>query len=164
VNQFIAGTIATGLIGLSSVAIERKLKKAPKLHELTKATEVSLDFMSEQEEAMPVKIAIPNLPIRDVLAIYLNSRANRNRVNERRVDNRNPDCIYLLSRVDEDHEKIKRAALACVISRVTVRLVPDCPSSYPRVLLWTYANEQEVLSQVSQFCSPPNQQFISSRV
>lgn len=158
------GTFAAVFIGLSSVAIERKLKRAPRLHELTKTTAVSLHFMSEQEEPVPVQIAIPNLPVRDVLSIYLNSRSNRSNVNERRVDSSHPDCMRLLSYVERDHKKIKRAALACVLSRVTVRLVPECPSSYPRVLLWTYANEQESLSQVSRFCSLPTQQFISSRV
>lgn len=163
-NQFFAGSMATVFMGIAAFATERSLKRIPKLHALTNTTEQAMSIVSELDEACPQQLDMPNLPCWDVLKIYLNSRANRTWANERRVEDMHSDGMALLNRVAKDHKAVKRAAAACVFGRPFVRLVPDCQLPYPRKLLWTYADEQEALSMLTPFCSPPQQLFIATRV
>ena len=166
VNQFIDGSILTGILGLFTFAAERTLKRAPKLHALTNTTQEFLAIIAELDEADLKYVPIPHIPSRDILGIYLNSRYNRSLANERRIEQSHPDALKLLDWLTRDHRKIRRLTLQCLFCplRFAARLVPDCYTSCARVLLWTYADEQEVLNQLAPFCSPAQAMEISARV
>lgn len=144
-NEFIAGTTVIGVFGLAAFASERKFRWAPKLPALTNKTEQGLKIISYYDDPNPDLMLTPDVPMKDVVLIYLQSRENRRRASEEHADLGTPKSKEVLSRVQSDHGKIRRLALACMSDRVAAKLVPDCKALYPRVLLWTLADENAAL-------------------
>lgn len=164
-NKFLAVAISLGVFCLVGLAVRVKITLANrKFRELTKDTEVFLYEVSKLLEPIPANISCASLPIVDVVSIYLNSRGNRGWVNERRLDGNIPECALLLSRIETKHGEIKNLAISCIGDRILDKITPGCPSMRCRLLLWTYAYEQEVLSSLSPFCSASDINFITSRV
>lgn len=160
-NGFLLGTLSAGALGLAKrVVLPRK---APQLHNLTDATSTLLEVVSWSFDPPTEEGAA--IPLKDVFSIYLNSRGNRDWINERRLDSNEEGCLFLLEKIEQDHRLIKRLALACIGDRMLDRLIPNCHSSARhKRLLWTYADEQAVLGRLSDFCAPQDQNFISTRV
>jgi hypothetical protein len=147
-NQYIAGTIFTGAFGVVAFVAERKSRRTPKLHAFTTSTKEQLGLVSLYPDPNPDLIFTPEIPMKDVIMIYLNSRENRRLANEVRAEGSHPDGMKLFHRVEHDHKRIRRLAVACLTDRVAGKLVPDCKALYPRVLLWTYADEKKALDQL----------------
>lgn len=145
-DQFIAGTALIGVFGLAAFASERKFRWAPKLPALTNTTEQGLTIISYYDDPNPDLMLTPDVPMKDVLLIYLKSRENRRRANEEHADLGTAQSEKVLSRVQADHSEVKRLVLACIFDRAAAaKLVPDCKALYPRVLLWTLADENAAL-------------------
>lgn len=159
-NGFLLGTLSIAALGF--VGNSLTTRKASKVHNLSNDTEILLEAVASSYNP-PVSDG-PTLPLKDVVSIYLNSRGNRDRVNECRLDNGSQECFILLQKMEEDHKLIKNLALACIGDRVLDRLVPNCHSTRHKRLLWTYADEQGVLGQIAEFCTPLDQNYISTRV
>jgi hypothetical protein len=87
------------------------------------------------------------------MAVYFNSRNDRDWANEQRLENPDRGSLKLLENLDKNHGRIKRLALAWIAIRTLAKLVPDCHTSYCRNLLWSYAEGQEILSQLGEYCS-----------
>jgi hypothetical protein len=158
---FLLGSFsATGFLGATGYVI--KTCRSQKLHDLTGSTEILMDKVSRSKEP---RSQGGSIPLADIFSIYLNSRANREWVNRKRADVNNPEWDFLLDEIRQDHELIKRLAIACTADRLIDRLISNCDSSTRhKRLLWKYADEQEILTELAPFCSPRDQNFISTRV
>lgn len=152
-NEFVIGSLTTGTVGIIGFAISSRSKSSRKPHALTKNTQTLLVIIGRLERPFPPDLFSPQLPLSDVIAVYFNSRNDRDRANERRLENPDGGSSKLLESLDKNHSRIKRLALAWFVVRTLVKLVPDCHTSYCRNLLWSYAEGQEIISQLGEYCS-----------
>jgi hypothetical protein len=173
-NEFFASTISMGTICLVGFVLHKKFTRAQKFQALSKSTEELLACISNMENpALKDDVLAPELPISDILVIYIKSRGNRNFANSRRFENESEDSDdndfsdidrgILLKWVERDHNLIKRLMFASLAGRLVDKIVPGCHSVYVR-LLWTYGNQQAILNQLSEYLPHKDQQFISARV
>lgn len=100
----------------------------------------------------------------DILAIYLKSRGNREWANEERLQESRPACGMLLSGICRDHEMIKGALLFSVLESTVGRLKRGCDSLYSHDLLWYYAEEQEYINHLAEYCAEPKRKILLSRL
>lgn len=104
------------------------------------------------------------IPCTDILAIYLNSRENRRLANEERINLPLPECGLLLSGICGDHEMIKGMLLFSMLESSIGRLKRGCDSLYSHDLLWYYAEEQERINHLAEYCAEPKRKILLSRV
>ena len=140
------------------------LRKACGLYQLSSEVKKELEVVGNLPGPYPKETFSTQLPFRDLGSIYLNSRENRRRANDHRIQDANPDNAYVLEMLSEKHEKIKRIIVASCIERITDKLGLSMPAVSPRVLLWTYGEEQEMLSHLSQNCDPITRESLAERL
>lgn len=155
---FLLGSITT--TGAICTGLAIKIGNTEHLRNLNQETEALLEAVSWSYKSPSSEG--PTIPMRDVVSIYLNSRSNRNWVNERRLENK--DCLFLLEKMASDHRLIKKLALACLLGCPVDRLDGNCGSIRHKRLLWMYADELAVLNQLADFCAPQDRYFIAARV
>jgi hypothetical protein len=163
-NGFLLGSLTSALAGVVTYALRSTYLMTGNFHNLTDPTEALRQELSITFDEPIADPGTPILPLRDIISIYLNSRGNRGFVNTLRVQTESEDYSLMLENFEEKHCQIKRLALACVGERLLDKLFPNCNSVRHKRLLWIYADEQGVLNQISDFCSPQERYFISSRV
>lgn len=163
-NEFVIGSLTVGVVGVIGLAISSRPKPSRKLHALTEHTETLLKIIGNLKKPSPPDLFSPQLSFSDVLSVYLNSRDRRSFMNEQRLERRDKGSSKLLEKLDANHSHIKRLVLAWVGVLILAKLAPDCHTSYCRNLLWSYAEGQELLSQLGEYCSGRDQDFILTRV
>jgi hypothetical protein len=70
----------------------------------------------------------------------------------------------LLRRIETDHVAIKRIALATMMEAGIGTLLSDWHPIYSRTLLWTYADEQELISELTEHCGKDRRGVFLSRI
>lgn len=163
-NEFVIGSLATVAIGSIGFAITSRSKPPRKLYALTNNTEVILAIIAKLEKPCTPDLFSPKLPLSDVLSVYFNSRNDRNWMNERRLEGKDKRCSLLLEKLHANHSYKKRLVRAWVVVRTLDKLVPDCHTTYCRNLLWSYAEGRRVLSQLGEYCSIEDRNFLKTRV
>lgn len=160
-NEFAVYSLVMGPACLIGVFLVRKAKS---WHDFTQlSTEVKDYITIASGMRRPDKVFEPILTVVDVIAIYLTSRGNRGWANRKRIDAQCLDSEILLSFLEEHHKSIRRLACACLADKAVRKIVPECASTYPQTLVWTFANEQEALSQMEPFCTGEDLEFIKNR-
>lgn len=160
-NDFAAYSLLMGPACLFGIFL---VKKSHSWHDFTQLSNEVKDYITiASSMRRPEKVFEPCLSIVDVIAIYLTSRGNRGWANRKRLTAGCLDAKILLSFLEEHHRSVKRLACACLADKVVRKIVPECVSTYPQTLLWTFANEQEALSQMEPFCAGEDLEFIKNR-
>lgn len=165
---FVIGPILgiLGCIALVILAMRRRGSVPRNIRELwplTEDTEGQLLIVGDMLEPYKDSVGSTSIPIKDIVAVYFNSRENRRLANKARFEDGRPDCVMFLERIQCDHSKIKRLAGAALLERGVGTLIPWQPL-YSRVLLWTYAEEQELLDNLAEYCADEHRQIILSRI
>lgn len=163
-NGFLLGSLTSVAAGAVTYGLKNAYLITGQFHNLTDSTEALRQELSIIYDEPMAESDIPIIPLKDIISIYLNSRGNRGFVNRLRVHTDSEHYSLMLKNMEKNHCQIKLLALACVGERLLDRLVPNCNSIRNKRLLWIYADEQGVLDQISDFCSPQERYFISSRI
>jgi hypothetical protein len=160
-NDFVLFSAAMGPACLFGVYLVRKTNS---WHDFTHLSEEVKDYITiASNMRQPEKVFQPYLSFFDVVAIYLTSRGNRSWANRKRLDSGCQDSKILLSFLEEHHTSVKRLACACLADKAVGKIVPQCASTYSQTLLWTFAGEQEALSQMEPYCTGEDLEFIKTR-
>lgn len=92
---------------------------------------------------------------RDIPILFTNSRLLV------KVGNRARLCVLedrelnaLFGALQDDHRKLRLLIVLSIIERIVGRLGLGYITMYASVMLWTYAEELEILSQISEKCGP----------
>jgi hypothetical protein len=165
---FLIGPVL-GILGCAALVISalRRGGSVPRniraLWPLTEDTEGQLLVVGDMLEPYKDALGSRSIPMNDIIAVYFNSRENMRLANKARLDTGRPDCVMFLERIQCDHSKIKRLAGAALLERGVGTLIPWQPL-YSRVLLWTYAEEQELLDNLAEYCADEHRRIILSRI
>ncbi|NUQ27812.1 MAG: hypothetical protein HOQ35_04770 [Acidobacteriaceae bacterium] len=91
------------------------------------------------------------LPMRDCVVVFLNSRDFVTRANHTFVTKpHNSDAEELYRRATQNHDEIKTLVLHSVTEAVVGKLRTNPNPLYASVLMWKYAEEIELLTQVAE--------------
>lgn len=136
------------IIGMLVVII-RKSRNNETMRELSTPTCLEIEEVAELED--PYISDFSSVPAKDIIGIYLNSRAGRMQANKDRLDRGNPNCLFLLNWVERDHRRIRNLAAASLAERGLAKLIPTKKLLYSRVLLWTYGEQVELLHKLTEY-------------
>lgn len=146
--------LAVCIVGCATFGIRLAVRKPTHRRHLSPETEHEIDRVGELSSAYLAGTFSPQIPLMDLLVIYLKSRGNRQDINRSLVRHPSKEGVCRLEMVCEKHSQIKRLILFNLGERTTGILGLGLPLVSPRVLLRTFGEEQEVLSHPYENCDP----------
>lgn len=157
-NVFYSGAAAI-LAGVIILAIIRNRTKDSTIEvflnhmrKLTPDGQTALDTVSEGDDPAIHSIMFSNW---DARTVFFNSRMNVRIANRARLcEPTDRELHALFETLQEDHKKLRVQFLLTLAESFIGRLGLGIVPMYAPVLLWTYAEELELLSQISDKCGP----------
>jgi hypothetical protein len=138
--------LAICIVGCAAFGLNLALRKHGR--RFTPGTEKEYDAAGEGVCAYPEGVFSPQIPIRDLAMIYLESRSSRRAVLLEILQHPTADGSICLDMVCEKHATIRKLVVANLNERFIGILGLGLPAVSPRVLLRTYGEEQEVVSHL----------------
>ena len=90
----------------------------------------------------------------DLSTLFWNSRLNVRIANRARLcDPKDRELEAMFKVLQADHAKLRWQIVITVIEQIVGKLGLG-QTTYPRLLLWTYGDELELLNQISEKCGP----------